>query len=66
MLKYCVDYKAADGYEYPYSNILVRAIWYLVLNILLKNRLVAVIARELSLTGNTLIGIKSSSPKSRK
>ena len=58
MLKTSLNYKGIDGYEYSYPNILLRAVWYYLLSVLLKNRIVAVITRELSLIGNTFVGVK--------
>ncbi len=59
MLSCSLNYRGIDGYEFSYSNIVLRAIWYYLLNLVLKNRLAAIIAGELSLIGNTFIGIKS-------
>jgi SAM-dependent methyltransferase len=59
MLMFSLNYRGIDGYEYSYSNIVLRAVWYYLLNVLLKNRVAAFIARELSLIGNTFIGMKS-------
>ena len=59
LLAFSMNYRGPDGYEYSYPNILLRAVWYYLLNALLKCRTVAFIARELSLVGTTFIGIKS-------
>lgn len=58
LLDFNLHYKGIDGYEYPFSNIALRALWYFLLNAALKNRLVAAIAEELSLICLTFIGIK--------
>jgi 2-polyprenyl-3-methyl-5-hydroxy-6-metoxy-1,4-benzoquinol methylase len=63
MLSLSLNYKGPDGYVYSNFNIVLRALWYFALDVLLKNRLIAVIARELSLTGTTFIGTKPGSTR---
>jgi SAM-dependent methyltransferase len=59
MLSFSLNYKGPDGYVYSYRNILLRALWYYILNAALKNRVIAMIARELSFTGTTFVGTKT-------
>ena len=60
MLNYCLNYRGAEIFEYSYSNVVLRAIWYLLLKVLLKNHFAATIAGKVSLISNTFIGVKSS------